>query len=317
MTPELKSMDYLTGRVPVHPWVEAKRQRFYVYAESHAVASGAANFQIDLQIDADSHFLIEGVQMLESVAHQGSALQAPILTAKVKIVESTLGRAWSSDYVPIYDAAGLGFSQKVLPEPNIVRPSSTISVFVQSVNTGARTFFVALYGRKVYGLSAEEETFLTRRLCYQYVLNIPNKAAGTLNIKPNPALSIYNDSDFLVKRLYASSILNFIAGDGYAGAAVNNDITFTLTDLSKNLVLFSAKTPVRCVAGSQYSLWTSNTQTVGAQPMSAFNLLKPYLLRRNAILDADFDNLTAATTSGLSLVLEGPRLFVPAREVAA
>lgn len=310
MLPQLK--EYQSGKVALPSWIESKERKFYLYSGSKVLTSAPANFQIDIQLDPDSYFLVEGIQMVQSaIGTSGFAGYYAIVSPKVQIIDQTFQRPWSSDFVSIYDAAGIGMSPRRLPEPNLLRPSATLTVKVQPFDPQtASTFFVAVYGRKVYGLTPEEVDFLASRINYQYVLPIPTLT--TLQTGGIQTVKILDDSEFLWKRTLASSVYNFLSAPTAAFSTVNYDILMNIQDLSTNKTYFSAPTPVWNVAGSYLAQPFGNRNDTNGVPPPVcrpFNLPRPVRFTKDSIVQGTFSNMTGTTATGLNVILEGSRIF--------
>lgn len=292
--------DYILGRVPLPPWIMSKRQRPFVFSGQKTIANGAAS-RVDIQIHDDAYFLVEGIQIISS---DQSRTQDK---ATVQITDTSTGRNWSDKAVPLRDISGLGNNPKHLSDPNILRPSSSLAVQITN-NTGASaTFYVALVGRKIYGIAPAEAVLLHRRLWSQFVLNVPDLGASAVD--QENTVQILKDSDFLVKQLNSSELINAIIGA--TPGAESAEVLFNIRDTSTDLQLFDNKIAARLVLGGLQGEAFSNANSFGhAHP---FVLRKPWLLRRNGRINARFDNKSTDATGEFNIVLEGIKIFDPAR----
>lgn len=299
--------DYLTGRRAVPSWFHSKPQRFFIYSDSVTVAGASATGTLNIQIEADTHFLVEALHIVTSPNRkiaQGTSL--------VRIVDLTLSQPWGSvavngiqapnHLIDIDDISGRGNTPKYLECPNLVRPNSTLQFTIQNTNTLSATYYVTLIGRKVWNISPEEASFMNRRYWFQYAFALPAITAQQLNVVSQ--MQIMNESDFLVRKLYASNLLRFIffTNSGTGTVLVN------LRDTAADFNFFSNKVPIPLIAGSQFLQNTSTDQPVNGL---GFRLKKPYLLRRNTILQGNFDNTLSQDVANdvYTLTMEGIRIF--------
>lgn len=291
--------DYLFGRVdlPSFCYDSNHRQYPYVYTGSKLVASTLTK-ELDIQIDPDAYFLVEGIEIIPSVTGVYD-------NAFVSIKDSTTNRPWSNLPVNLRDISGRGDTPKYLTDPKIVFPSATLQVFLTNTYGQDVTFYVAFHGRKIYGVTQDEAAFLRRRQWYQYVMQLPVLAAGAIGL--TSTLQIYNEADFLVKKLYSSDIIQFVINTATAGTE-SSEILMQLKDTSSDQNLFSQMIASRLVCGSQYSAFASG----GASFTNGqgYFLKKPMFLRKTATINGTFTNLSAtSTTIQLTLAFEGCSIY--------
>jgi len=288
---------YILGRRALPPSILAKESRVFVYPGSITVVNGQTG-NLSINIHDDAYFLVEQIQIISSdqTVNQDKAT--------VQITDTTSSQSWSNIPVPLRDLAGNGNNPKYLAHPNILRPSSNL-VFAITNNSGAdATYYVALVGRKIKGITAADVNLLVRRMWYQYVLNVTALGASALNQRFS--LQVYNESDFMLYKLLSQELVNAVIGA--TGGAVSQEVTFNLKDTTTDTDLMADFVAARLLFGAMQSdqLPTANIWGQGAP----FCLKKPWLIRRNGIIQGTFNNLsTTAHTSGFKLTLEGIRIF--------
>lgn len=291
-----KPEDYLYGRVVLPPWAYQKRQFPYIYANDASIANGATG-QIDIIIEPDAFFLVEGIQIVPSVI-------GAYEDAVVQISDTTTNAPWSNATVNLRDIAGKGDSPKYLADPILTYPSSTLQIKITNSIGSTRQFYVALHGRKIYDLTTAEATFLMRRQWFQYVLTLPTLTTGQVN--QTASLNIFNESDFLLKKIYSTDIIQFVVNTATAGSE-SAEIMMQLLDGVTSQNFFSRKLAARLIVGSQYDAYASG----GASFTNAtgFTLKKPIFIQRNGQILGTFDNRSTTTATALKLVFEGVRVF--------
>jgi hypothetical protein len=288
---------YLLGRVALPPWVHDLRQRPFFYADDLSIANGTSG-RLDIQIHDDAHFLVEGIHIISGDQTRSQD------QATVQITDTTSGRTWSNDAIPLRDLAGKGDSPMYLNEPNLLRPTSTLAVQITNNIGSTAQFYVMLHGRKIYDMRKDQADFLTRRLWFQYRMNVASLAASAVDTVA--ALQVYADSDFFVKKLLSSQLINAVIGA--TGGAESQEVMLNLRDTVADVNLFSEKAAARLVFGMRAGeIFASNASWANGQP---FCLKKPWLIRRNSVIEGRFDNRsTTAISSGFNLVFEGIRVF--------
>lgn len=299
MTPE-QVKQYLYGRVDLPPFCydSQHRQYPYIYSGSVSVNSNVQNVELDIQIDPDAFFLVEGIEIVSTKTNFDNSY--------VTIKDSTTNNPWSNSGVQIRDIAGRGDTPKYLSDPRLVFPSATLQLFISNFNNATVTYYVSLHGRKIYGLTDIEASFLMKRQWYQYVLSATTIGASANNVQQT--LSIYNDADFLLKKLYASDFINFIVNTASAGSE-SAEMMWQVKDASSDQNFFSQQLAMRLVVGSQFAAYaTGGASFTNAQ---GFFLKKPIYLRRTATLINTFTNKSTTTTSGVNLTIafEGCKMY--------
>jgi len=288
--------DYLSGRARIWSGLKTKRMKDYIYGDDISIVNGSSG-RIDLAIDADAHFLVEGVQILSSLQTGSDDLFT------VQISDSTYSQTWSNAAIPGRDVAGRGDTMKRFHYPNLLAPTGTLT-FSLTNNTGSTAqFYVAAYGRKVYDITAQERAFLMKRMWYQYVMTVASIAASTNSSKVQ--LQIFNESDFLWRRTLSWELHKAVL-TGTIGA-VSGEINCTFRDTSTGMNFFSKKLCGRLVMGALRSI-----QQASATPYVAgdtFEWSMPQFVRRNAIIEGEFDNLATTATGQFRVVFEGARIF--------
>jgi hypothetical protein len=288
--------DYLSGKARIWGGLRQKRMKDYVYAEDASITNGSSG-RIDLAIDADAHFLVEGVQIVSSLQTSSDDLFT------VQISDSTYSQTWSNAAVPVRDAAGLGTSVKRFHYPNILAPTGTLTFSITN-NTGSTAqFYVAAYGRKVYDVNAQERAFLMKRMWYQYVMTVAS-IAGSTNAQKTQ-LQIFNESDFLWRRTLSWELHKAVYTA--SGGAVSNEINLTFRDTSTGMNYFSKKLSGRLLVGALRSIQQNGATAYVAG--DTFEWSMPQMVRRNAILEGEFDNLATSATGQFRLIFEGARIF--------
>lgn len=288
--------DYLLGRTILPAWAYEKRQYPYIYPISGSVTINVPK-TLSIQINADAHFLVEGIEIIPT--SQSAAFQDVL----VQIFDSSHSEPWSNGNIPLRDIAGKGDSPKYLIDPTLVMPSSTINIIISSAMS-TQTFYVALHGRKIYGLSDLEASLLMKRMWYQYRMVLPTMTNGQVDMVSQ--LQIFNQSDFLIKKLYSTQIIQFVLNLATAGTE-SAEIMMQLRDDATDQNFFANKLAARLVVGSQFSPYASG----GASFTNAegFSLRKPIFIRRNGTVTGTFDNRATTTATNLILTFEGCRMF--------
>lgn len=292
--------DYLYGRVALPPFCydASHRQYPYIYAGSIS-AVGSATTEFDIPIDPDAHFLVEGIEMISA---NGVGAYESIY---FKMVDTTTNDSWTSDYSHLRDFSGIGDTPKYLTDPRLVYPSATLQIFIQN-NETTRTVYVALHGRKIYGLTNAEAAFLLRRKWYQYIFFPPAMAAGDNN--KAATLQIYNESDFLMKKMYSTDLINFVVNTATAGTE-SAEILMQLKDGASDQNFFSQQLAARLVVGSQIAPYA--TGGASFTNGTGFFLPKPLFLQKSGNIQGLFTNKSATVTSAtqLRIAMEGCRIY--------
>ena len=290
--------NYLYGRVtlPAFAFAKPHQQIPFVYGNDGSIATGTTG-EIDIQIQPDAHFLVEGIEIVPSI--NGS-----YENATVQITDASTSAPWSTAPVNLRDIAGKGDTPKYLCDPTLVFPSATIQIRITNNIGSTRQFYVALHGTKIFNLTDQEATFLMKRQWYQYIFPVPTMTSGQVSAKAT--LNFLNDADFLLKKIYSTDIIQFVINSATAGTE-SAEIMMQFQDGITNQNLFSQKLAARLVVGSQYDAFNSG----GASFTNAqgFVLRKPLFIRRNDQFFGDFDNRSITTASGLTIAFEGCKIF--------
>ena len=303
-----RERDYVLGRIKVPPEVLSLPSRFFVYAADTAqnatstltngLITNGASATVQIQVDDSSYFLVEAISIISGLQTVSQDL------ATAQITDTTTARAWSDLVVPLRDLGGKGDAPKYLTDPQLLRPTSTVNVQITNSTGSSAAFYVALIGRKIYGMREDLASIMLRRLWFQYVINFSaGLAASAVATKANAL--IYNESDFMLKRILSQQLINAVYGA--TGGAESQEIMMQLRDSNGDRNYFNQKLPARLVMGSHAGEVTSvaNSWSNG----NPVNFLKPILVRRNALIEADLDNKSTATISAFRLTLEGCRIF--------
>jgi hypothetical protein len=295
---------YMHGVDPILPDVLKLESLEYTYAMDTDTQNGVqlANGQatnLQLQIEDGSYFLVEQIHIISGLK---TVLQDKAL---VQITDTTTSRAWSDQAVPLRDIAGKGDAPKFLSDPNLLRPTSTLNVQITN-NTGSScAFYVGLVGRKIYGLSEAQANIMLRRLWFTYVMNLPN-GIGASAVDTIAQIKIYNESDFILKKLSAQQL--FTAWAAASGGALSDEIMVLLRDTSADRAFMNQKVPIRLIAGQYAGAVTSVANSWSNGSPQTFK--KPRLLKRNGIVQANFDNKsTTAVTGPVNMTFEGIRVW--------
>jgi hypothetical protein len=296
--PAFDNRHYVQGRVALPPWLTTKKSKPFAFTGSALSIATAASGTVTIQIHDDSYFLVEQIQILSSdfTVNQDKAT--------VQITDNSQSQSWSNIPIPVRDVAGLGWNPKYLSHPNMLRPTSTITFQIVNNNASTASYYVVIFGRKIYGVTGDEINILQRRMWYQYGLLIPSLGASAFNQPFN--LNIYNESDFKLYRTLSQQAIDAIFAN--TGGAVSNEVMIQLRDTTNDTYLFSDYLPVRTVFGMMQGAQTSvaNSWAQG----DAFCFKKPWLLRRNGVIQATLTNLsTTAMSAGFILTFEGIRIF--------
>jgi hypothetical protein len=145
---------------------------------------------------------------------------------------------------------------------------------------------------------------MARRQWFQYVLNVASLGAGASDTPYT--VQVYNDSDFIVKRLLSSQLISQVIGD--TAGTESAEVLWNLRDTSSDVSLFNKKMAARLIVGQlQGESWNDTKSFTNGQ---GFPLKLPWLVRRNGVLEGRFDNRsTDAISSPMAIVLEGIKTF--------
>ncbi len=290
--------DYMYGRVTLPPWAyhDPITQYPYVYTGKVTV-TGSTTALLDVPIEPDAYFLVEGISIIPSFTGSYE-------NVRVQIFDTSTNKFWSNATVNLRDIAGKGDSPKYLTDARLVFPSATLRLSI--VNSGSTaTFYVAFHGRKIYNLTPPQASFLLKRQWYQYLVAVPAINAGIVNTPTT--LNIFNESDFLNKKIYSTDIIQFVINTATAGTE-SGEVLMQLKNGSSDKNFFANSLPVRLVAGSQYCAYAAG----GASFTNAegFTLKKPIFLPKTSSVLCYFTNLSATNLPlGATVALEGCQVF--------
>ncbi len=300
---QVLSKDYLLGRQMLPPWLfQAPHVHSdYSYGDQVTVVAGASA-PLDVPIEADAYFLVETIQIVSS---RGLISNDEALTL-IQISDSSYNQPWSNVPMALRDAAGFGGNPKRLAYPNLLRPTSVISINITNQAANDQTYYVTYSGRKIYNMTEAEAVYLMRRQNYSYVMQVP-LITGSLKNTRVP-LQIFGGSDFLLKRMYSYQGIN---GMGSANNNAGTELIWQIRDTTNDRYFFNKKIAMRAIVGAELS-----RQSTLAGPIyvytygDGFEYRRPLYIRRNAILEAEIDNDSAnAMPAAFLIALEGARIY--------
>lgn len=290
--------DYLVGKCRIPPDVAALPQKTYAYVGDISVANNGAAV-LNLALDADSHFLVESVEILSSLETAAGD------SATIQITDTTYSQPWSSVAVPMRDLAGYGAISHELPYPNMMAPTATISIVINNTGGATQQFYVAMRGRKFYNVTDAQRAFLMRRMFYQYVMQVPLLTAGITGVQAT--LQLFNESDFILNKMISWQMWTAIMGATIG--AVSGEVKCNFRDTSSDRNFFNTLAALRLVVGSYFAPPTNKT---GYSPWAnQARFIKPLFIRRNGLIEGTFSNLAATDIAASSIVFEGARVWSP------
>lgn len=289
--------DYLIGAVKLPPDVMILPQKSYVYGGDISITNGNSAI-LPIALDADSHFLVEGIEILSSL--QTAAGDA----ATVQITDTTYSQPWSNVAVPMRDLAGYGAITHEMKWPNMLAPTATVNITILNSGGGTQQFYVALHGRKFYNVTDAQRAFLMQRMFYQYVMQVPTLAASSTGATVN--MQLFNESDFILDRMVSYQMWNEIMGNTIG--AVSGEVKCNFRDTSSDRNFYNQMLALRLVVGTY---WAPPVNKTGYVPYSEgqFRWIKPMFIRRNGQIQGTFDNLSSDTVLASSVVFEGARVW--------
>lgn len=314
---------YLRGDCKLPPHIATKRMAAYVYGGNVTVSQGTSSAprraSLQLQMDADSYFLVEAIQIVGSTGN----IADQAVGFKVQISESTTGNTWSNGSIPWLDIGGDGTGMKELYWPNIVPPSSSIRFdFWRYNSAGNGPVYVALVGRKIYGVTPDEYNFLRRRVWFQYARNIPwvdqtSTGGNTSNqYTGQKSLQILNDADFICKNMLSSTLWYWSLGRIGAPDSIPQIGTLQITNTTSQDNLFSGATNALNVFGAQGPLLinvTDGLRNVNQQGIFRWN--NPMFMEKGSVWNISTVNLQTGSggggqpRTGVDLIFEGAKVF--------
>lgn len=289
--------DYLIGNCRLPPDVASLPQKSYIYGGDISVLNNGSAI-LSLALDADSHFLVEGIEILSSL--QTAAGDA----ATIQITDTTYSQPWSNVAVPMRDLAGYGGITHELKWPNMLAPTATINLNITNLGGATQQFYVALHGRKFYNLTDAQRAFLMQRMFYQYVMQVPLLAASSFGTNVN--MQLFNESDFIIDKMMSYQMWNEIMGNTIG--AVSGEVKCNFRDTSSDRNFYNQNLALRLVIGTYFAPVTNAGNYV---PWSEgqFRWIKPMFIRRNGQIQGTFDNLATTTVLASSIIFEGARVW--------
>jgi hypothetical protein len=289
--------DYLVGNCRIPPDVAVLPMKSYVYGGDLSITN-ATSGRLDLQTDADAHFLVEGIEILSSLQTQAGD------SALVQITDTTYSQPWSNVPVPMRDIAGYGAITHELAYPNIIAPTGTISLTITNNGGATQQFYVALHGRKIYNMTDAQRQFMMQRMFYQYAMSVPQILAGVTGT--TVSMQLYNESDFILSRMISYQMWQAIMAATIG--TVSAEMTCNFRDTSSDRNFYSKLIALRLVVGSYFAPITNAGQYV---PWSAsqFRWIKPMFIRRNGLIEGTFNNNANSTIAASIICFEGARVW--------
>lgn len=289
--------DYLIGACRLPPDVASLPQKSYVYGDDISIANNTSAI-LSIGLDADSHFLVEGIEILSSLETAAGD------SATIQISDTTYSQPWSNVAVPMRDLAGYGSIVHELKYPNMLAPTATLNLNITNNGGATQQFYVALHGRKFYNVTDAQRAFLMQRMFYQYVMQVGILTAGTTGNQAN--LQLFNESDFILEKMMSYQMWNNIMGATLG--AVSGEVKCNFRDTSSDRNFFSKNLALRLVMGSY---WAPSTNKGTYVPYSEgqFRWIKPMFIRRNGQILGLFDNLAATDIPASSVIMEGARVW--------
>lgn len=289
--------DYLIGNVRLPPDVAVLPQKSYAYGGDISIANNGTQI-LSIPLDADSHFLVEGIEILSSLQTAAGD------NALIQITDTTYSQPWSNVPLPMRDLAGYGAITHELRYPNMLAPTATINISITNLGGATQQFYVVLHGRKFYNVTDAQRAFLMQRMFYQYVMQTPQFAAGSTG---NVALmQLFNESDFILDKVMSYQLWNDIMGNTIG--AVSGEVKCNFRDTSADRNFFNTMLAFRLVVGSYFAPVTNGGNYV---PWSEgqFRWVKPMFIRRNGQIQGTFDNLASTTVAAGTIIFEGARVW--------
>lgn len=289
--------DYLLGNCRLPPDVASLPMKSYVYGGDISIANSTSGI-LSIALDADSHFLCEGIEILSSL------MTAAGDSATIQISDTTYSQPWSNAAVPMRDLAGYGSITHELKYPNLLAPTATINVNITNNGGSTQQFYVALHGRKIYNVTDAQRAFMMRRMFYQYVMSVPQMLANATNTQAT--LQIFNESDFLLERMISYQMWNAIMADTIG--SVSGEVTCNFRDTSSDRNFYSTYLALRLVVGTYFAPVTNAGNYV---PWSEgqFRWIRPMFIRRNGQILGLFNNNANSTLAASAVIFEGARVW--------
>jgi hypothetical protein len=291
--------DYLIGNCRIPPDVASLPQKSYVYGGDISILSTSSG-RLDLQMDADSHFLVEGIEILSSLQTVAGD------SALVQITDTTYSQPWSNVPVPMRDIGGYGSMVHELTFPNMIAPTGTVSLNITNNGGNTQQFYVALHGRKFYNVTDAQRAFMLQRMFYQYVMAVPSLLGSAVGIVAS--LQLFNESDFILYKMLSYQAWQAIMGA--SGGSVSQEITCNFRDTSSDRNWYNKFLALRLVIGAYFAP-VINGGTYVPWSDSPFRFIKPMFIRRNGLIEGTFNNIAASSLVAFNVVFEGARVWTP------
>lgn len=289
--------DYLIGNCRIPPNVASLPQKSYVYGGDISIANNTSAI-LSIPLDADSHFLVEGIEILSSLQTEAGD------ACTIQITDTTYSQPWSNVAVPMRDLAGYGAITHELKYPNMLAPTATINVNITNTGGATQQFYVALHGRKFYNVTDAQRAFMMQRMFYQYIMQVPLLGAGSTGTTVN--MQLFNESDFILDKMLSWQMWREIMENTIG--SVSGEVKCNFRDTSSDRNFYSQNLALRLVVGAYFAPVTNKGNYV---PWSEgqFRWVKPMFIRRNGQIQGTFDNLSSDTVTASSVVFEGARVW--------
>lgn len=289
--------DYLIGACRLPPDVAILPQKSYTYGGDISIANNTTGV-LSIQLDADSHFLVEAIDILSSLQTAAGD------SALIQITDTTYSQPWSNVPVPMRDLAGYGAITHELRFPNMVAPTATINLNITNSGGNTQQFYVALRGRKFYNVTDAQRAFLMRRMFYQYAMSVAQISNGVTGQQAN--LQLFNESDFILDKMLSYQMWNDIMGNTIG--SVSGEVKCNFRDTSSDRNFFNQNLALRLCVGTYFAPITNGGNYVPWSEGIA-RYVKPMFIRRNGQIQGTFDNLASTSVAASLLIFEGARVW--------
>ncbi len=332
--------DYKFGRIPIPPYLYPKRMLEFIYGVDFPNPGGGsvnpAPTQTQmLQLDRDSHFLWEGLAVTNTsfFASVGPldtywGENVNMLGVDLHIYNLALGTSYSNITTEARNHSGAGYTQHYFVDPVLLGPSEILKLNLGEkqgayFNNGAGPYRIAMFGRKVYGVTEQEYQMSRKRQWYVYNCGIPYSGIPNSTVFPSDGTEgisrtqIFADSDFLVRRISAVGLLYNIASVAVANG-FDMEVLMNIRDTESGRSFFNKKINVRNFAGGrfapQFGLGAGIYNSFFFQQAAPFTLAVPRLVKRNSILEIRAVVISPVTNPTYTigpdwLALEGCKIY--------
>lgn len=291
--------DYLMGICRLPPDVASLPQKSYVYGGDLSIANNTTGI-LSIGLDADSHFLVEGIEILSSLQTEAGD------GATIQIFDTTYSQPWSNVAVQMRDLAGYGAQTHELRYPNMLAPTATINLTITNSGGATQQFYVALHGRKFYNITDAQRAFLMQRMFYQYIMQVPLLGAGSTGTQVN--MQLFNESDFILDKMLSWKMWQEIMENTIG--SVSGEVKCNFRDTSSDRNFYNTMMALRLVVGTTWAVQTNKGTYVPWSPFNGqFRWVKPMFIRRNGQIQGTFDNLSSDTVLASTIVFEGARVW--------